>query len=117
MLAVSTIEVPLRAYHPSGAATPPLVRTCVVTMVSAESQASPVPSASASAWPGLATVGQLSVASGTESLSSSESQASPVPSASASAWPGLATVGQLSVASGTESLSVSVLDTQSAVTV
>ena len=56
-----------------------------------------------SAWPGLATLGQLSVALATPSPSRSESHASPVPSESRSAWPGLATSGQLSVALATPS--------------
>ncbi len=60
------------------------------------SQASPVPSESVSSWRGLAVKGQLSVASGSPSLSSSVSQASPRPSLSLSSWPGLASSSQLS---------------------
>jgi hypothetical protein len=64
------------------------------------SQASPKPSLSASACPGLETSGQLSVPLGTPSPSRSESQASPIPSPSASAWPGLEVSGQLSLLLG-----------------
>ena len=94
------------------------------------SQASPTPSESKSAWPVFAVNGQLSVESGTVSLSSSASQTSPsvspskfswkeltaigqlsqsVPtkSRSSSAWSGLEIVGQLSVTSSTPSLSKS----------
>src|SRR5258706_4041064 len=75
------------------------------------SQASPTPSPSASAWDGLGTVGQLSVASGTVSASVSvTSQASPMPLPFVSVWAGLATVGQLSHASPTESPSASAWD-------
>ena len=53
-------------------------------------------------------VGQLSLASGTPSLSSSESQASPSESPSAFAWSAFATAGQLSIASRIPSPSASV---------
>src|SRR5262245_61804308 len=70
------------------------------------SQASPMPSWSASSWDGLATSGQLSIAqvdagypgepNPSRSGSVQVSHTSPAPSASASAWPALATAGQLS---------------------
>src|SRR6185436_7441084 len=79
------------------------------------SQASPSPSASASAWPGLAMVGQLSTSLQTPSRSRSslpalhESQTSPLPSLSESAWLGFGLVGQLSQTSPTPSPSPSLL--------
>ena len=71
------------------------------------SQASPTPSWSVSVCAGLATSRQLSLASGTPSLSSSKSQASPTPSASESVWSALTVDRQLSVTSGTPSPSES----------
>src|SRR6185436_18159415 len=72
-----------------------------------ESQASPTPSPSSSAWSRLAMVGQLSWAFSTPSLSMSLSQASPMPSPSVSSWSVLEMVGQLSRASSMPSPSVS----------
>ena len=73
------------------------------------SQASPIPSLSASSCKGLAISGQLSLMSRTPSLSSSSSQAFPSPSPSVSSWSSLAIVGQLSLLSKTVSLSESEL--------
>ncbi len=102
---------------------------------SLSSQTSPTPLLLKSAWPGLATAGQLSLASGIPSPSVStngqpllptspatsgqassasstvspslSSQASPTPLLLKSAWPGFATDGQLSLASSTPSPSLS----------
>src|SRR5215468_1029525 len=71
------------------------------------SQASPMPSPSSSAWSRLATVGQLSWAFSTPSLSMSLSQASPMPSLSVSFWSTLTSLGQLSRESSMPSPSVS----------
>src|SRR5215213_9328881 len=68
---------------------------------------SPCASPSLFSWPGFGSRSQLSVASGTLSLSSSESQTSPCASPSLSAWSGFWSKSQLSVASGTLSLSSS----------
>src|SRR5690606_33270 len=69
------------------------------------SQTSPVPSPSASSWPGLNSSGQLSSSSGMPSLSSSSSQRLPTRSPSVSVWSSLSSNGQLSNRSHQLSLS------------